>query len=118
MKLGYFTMPLHPPERPWRGTLREDREAILLCDRLGYSEAYVGEHATDAAETITSCVAFRREATPRALPNRVRGWRTYSGWAHGRRTLAEPEWWRISVFGQGNTNAAPRSGCGIRVGDA
>jgi alkanesulfonate monooxygenase SsuD/methylene tetrahydromethanopterin reductase-like flavin-dependent oxidoreductase (luciferase family) len=58
MKLGYFTMPLHPPQRPWRDTLREDREAILLCDRLGYCEAYVGEHATDAAETITSCVAF------------------------------------------------------------
>ncbi len=58
MKLGYFTMPLHPPERPWVDTLREDREAILLCDRLGYAEAFVGEHATDAAETITSCVAF------------------------------------------------------------
>jgi alkanesulfonate monooxygenase SsuD/methylene tetrahydromethanopterin reductase-like flavin-dependent oxidoreductase (luciferase family) len=39
-------------------TLREDREAILLCDRLGYTEAYVGEHATDAAETITSCATF------------------------------------------------------------
>lgn len=58
MKLGYFTMPLHPPERPWVETLREDREAILLCDRLGYAEAYVGEHATDAAESITSCIAF------------------------------------------------------------
>jgi alkanesulfonate monooxygenase SsuD/methylene tetrahydromethanopterin reductase-like flavin-dependent oxidoreductase (luciferase family) len=58
MKLGYFTMPLHPPGRPWAATLREDREAILMCDRLGYTEAYVGEHATDAAETITSCVAF------------------------------------------------------------
>jgi alkanesulfonate monooxygenase SsuD/methylene tetrahydromethanopterin reductase-like flavin-dependent oxidoreductase (luciferase family) len=58
MKLGYFTMPLHPPGRPWVETLREDREAILLADRLGYTEAYVGEHATDAAETITSCVAF------------------------------------------------------------
>jgi alkanesulfonate monooxygenase SsuD/methylene tetrahydromethanopterin reductase-like flavin-dependent oxidoreductase (luciferase family) len=39
-------------------TLREDREAILMCDRLGYAEAYVGEHATDAAETITSCATF------------------------------------------------------------
>ena len=58
MKLGYFTMPLHPPERPWAETLREDREAILLCDRLGYAEAFVGEHATDAAESITSCIAF------------------------------------------------------------
>ena len=51
MKLGYFTMPLHPPGRPWGETLREDREAILLADRLGYVEAFVGEHATDAAET-------------------------------------------------------------------
>jgi alkanesulfonate monooxygenase SsuD/methylene tetrahydromethanopterin reductase-like flavin-dependent oxidoreductase (luciferase family) len=58
MKLGYFTMPLHPPGRPWVQTLREDREAIILCDRLGYGEAYVGEHATDAAETITSCATF------------------------------------------------------------
>jgi len=58
MKLGYFTMPLHPPGRPWGDTLREDREAILLCDRLGYAEAYVGEHATDAAENITSCATF------------------------------------------------------------
>jgi alkanesulfonate monooxygenase SsuD/methylene tetrahydromethanopterin reductase-like flavin-dependent oxidoreductase (luciferase family) len=58
MKLGYFTMPLHPPGRPWGETLREDREAILMCDRLGYTEAYVGEHATDAAETITSCATF------------------------------------------------------------
>lgn len=58
MRLGYFTMPLHPPGRPWVQTLKEDREAILLCDRLGYAEAYVGEHATDAAENITSCIAF------------------------------------------------------------
>ena len=58
MKLGYFTMPLHPPGRPWVETLREDREAILMCDRLGYAEAFVGEHATDAAESITSCATF------------------------------------------------------------
>ncbi|MDH3321040.1 MAG: LLM class flavin-dependent oxidoreductase, partial [Betaproteobacteria bacterium] len=58
MKLGYFTMPLHPPGRPWVETLREDRGAILLADRLGYAQAFVGEHATDAAENITSCAVF------------------------------------------------------------
>ena len=58
MELGYYTMPIHPPQRAWQDTLREDREAILLCDRLGYREAFVGEHATDSAETITSCIAF------------------------------------------------------------
>jgi alkanesulfonate monooxygenase SsuD/methylene tetrahydromethanopterin reductase-like flavin-dependent oxidoreductase (luciferase family) len=58
MKLGYFTMPLHPPGRNYRETLKEDREAILLADRLGFSEAYVGEHTTDLAETIPSCLMF------------------------------------------------------------
>lgn len=58
MQLGYFTMPLHPPERDYTKTLKEDREAIILADRLGYSEAFVGEHVTDRAETITSCLVF------------------------------------------------------------
>ena len=58
MKLGYFTMPLHPPGRDWRQTLAEDREAILLAEKLGFEEAFVGEHVTDTAETITSCLIF------------------------------------------------------------
>jgi len=58
MKLGMFMMPLHPPGRNVSDTLREDREAVLLADRLGYSEAYVGEHVTDAAENITSSMIF------------------------------------------------------------
>jgi alkanesulfonate monooxygenase SsuD/methylene tetrahydromethanopterin reductase-like flavin-dependent oxidoreductase (luciferase family) len=58
MQLGYFTMPLHPPERDYTRTLKEDREAIVLADQLGYGEAFVGEHVTDRAETITSCLAF------------------------------------------------------------
>ncbi|HWA38632.1 MAG TPA: LLM class flavin-dependent oxidoreductase [Burkholderiales bacterium] len=58
MKLGTFMMPLHPPGRRPAETLREDREAILLADRLGYCEALVGEHVTDLAENITSCLMF------------------------------------------------------------
>ena len=58
MKLGMFMMPLHPPGRNISETLQEDREAVLLADRLGYCEAYVGEHVTDAAETVTSSMIF------------------------------------------------------------
>ena len=58
MKLSTFMMPLHPPGKPWLQSLQEDREAILLADRLGYEEAFVGEHVTDAAETVTSCMMF------------------------------------------------------------
>ena len=35
MKLGTFMMPLHPPGRKAWETLIEDREAILLADKLG-----------------------------------------------------------------------------------
>jgi len=58
MQLGFFTMPIHPVGRDWRETLREDQEAFLLADQLGFSEAYVGEHVTDLAENITSCTLF------------------------------------------------------------
>src|SRR5947209_7376134 len=58
MKLGFFTMPVHPLGKDWRLSLNEDREAFLLADELGFSEAYVGEHVTDRAENITSCIAF------------------------------------------------------------
>jgi hypothetical protein len=33
MKLGYFTMPVHPPHRNPNETLREDREIIILADQ-------------------------------------------------------------------------------------
>jgi alkanesulfonate monooxygenase SsuD/methylene tetrahydromethanopterin reductase-like flavin-dependent oxidoreductase (luciferase family) len=58
MKLGMFMMPLHPHRRHAWETLAEDREAILLADRLGYCEALVGEHVTDLAENISSCLMF------------------------------------------------------------
>lgn len=58
MKLGMFMMPLHPPGRIATETLAEDREAVLLADRLGFSEAFVGEHVTDLAENVTSSLMF------------------------------------------------------------
>jgi len=58
MQLGFFTMPIHPVGKDWRQSLREDREAFILADELGFVEGYVGEHTTDAAENITSCVTF------------------------------------------------------------
>jgi alkanesulfonate monooxygenase SsuD/methylene tetrahydromethanopterin reductase-like flavin-dependent oxidoreductase (luciferase family) len=58
MQLGFFTMPIHPLDKDWRTSLKEDREAFLLADQLGFSEAYVGEHVTDRAENITSSIAF------------------------------------------------------------
>jgi alkanesulfonate monooxygenase SsuD/methylene tetrahydromethanopterin reductase-like flavin-dependent oxidoreductase (luciferase family) len=51
-------MPVHPMHRDWSQTLREDREAIILADELGFHDAFVGEHLTDACETITNSMIF------------------------------------------------------------
>jgi alkanesulfonate monooxygenase SsuD/methylene tetrahydromethanopterin reductase-like flavin-dependent oxidoreductase (luciferase family) len=58
MNLAFFTMPIHPLTKDWRQSLREDREAFILADELGFTEGYVGEHITDRAENITSCAMF------------------------------------------------------------
>src|SRR5579872_4828915 len=59
MRLGYFTMPVHPIGRDWSQTLREDREAIILADKLGFYDAFVGEHLTDVCENITNSMMFQ-----------------------------------------------------------
>src|SRR5881394_2675907 len=58
MRLGYFTMPLHPPHRDPAQTLQEDREAVVLADRLGFHDAFVGEHLTDRCENVTNSFIF------------------------------------------------------------
>lgn len=58
MRLGYFAMPLHPHGRTWRETLMEDREAVILADRLGFHDAFIGEHLTDEHENVTNSLLF------------------------------------------------------------
>ena len=58
MRLGYFTMPLHPLERDLTQTLQEDRETIIYADQLGFYDAFIGEHITDQAENVTNSLVF------------------------------------------------------------
>src|SRR5688572_32448030 len=58
MKLGIFMMPVHPLHRNHTETLKEDRETVILADRLGFHDAFVGEHLTDKAENITNSMLF------------------------------------------------------------
>jgi alkanesulfonate monooxygenase SsuD/methylene tetrahydromethanopterin reductase-like flavin-dependent oxidoreductase (luciferase family) len=58
MKLGFFTQPVHPPARDYAETLAEDREIFALADRLGFAEAYCGEHLADTIENVPSSLLF------------------------------------------------------------
>lgn len=62
MQLGFFTMPLHPPGSDTTKTLDDDLEQMVTLDRLGYSEAYVGEHFTFTWENIPSPDLFIAKA--------------------------------------------------------
>jgi alkanesulfonate monooxygenase SsuD/methylene tetrahydromethanopterin reductase-like flavin-dependent oxidoreductase (luciferase family) len=53
-----FMMPVHPLHRNPTETLKEDREAVILADKLGYHDAFIGEHLTDQAENITNSLLF------------------------------------------------------------
>jgi len=65
VKLGLFTMPFHHPDRDYTAILREDQDAIVLADQLGFSEAFVGEHFTSWCERITSPLIFLATLIPR-----------------------------------------------------
>ncbi|RPH82327.1 MAG: LLM class flavin-dependent oxidoreductase, partial [Candidatus Rokuibacteriota bacterium] len=50
MNFGLFMMPLHPPHRSFADSYQRDVEQIVLADRLGVQEAWVGEHLTERWE--------------------------------------------------------------------
>lgn len=52
MRVGLFCMPCHPPYRKHVETLKEDLELLTLADRLGFDEAWLGEHYTSEWENI------------------------------------------------------------------
>ena len=46
MQFGYFAMPSHPPERGLKEGHEYDLAILRELDRLGYTEAWIGEHHT------------------------------------------------------------------------
>jgi len=50
MQFGLFMMPLHPPERSFVESYERDLAQIVLADRLGYHEVWIGEHFTERWE--------------------------------------------------------------------
>ncbi len=64
MRLGFFTMPMHPPGSDPAETLRDDLEQIVTADKLGYKEAWIGEHLTAEWENIPAPDLLIAQALP------------------------------------------------------
>ena len=62
MNLGYFTMPLHPPGSNVTKTMDDDLEQLVALDKLGYKEAWIGEHFTTEWENIPAPDLFIAKA--------------------------------------------------------
>ena len=50
MQFGLFMMPLHPPRRSFADSYDRDIELLVQADKLGYHEAWIGEHITEMWE--------------------------------------------------------------------
>ena len=62
MNVGLFMMPVHHPEKGLSRTIKEDMETIIRGDRLGFDEAWVGEHFTIPWENLPAPALFISKA--------------------------------------------------------
>jgi len=52
MEFGLFMMPLHPPYRSYSDSYDRDLDLLVEADRLGFHEAWIGEHLTERWENV------------------------------------------------------------------
>lgn len=65
MKFGIFMAPFHPPEHNPTLSLEQDLDLLVHLDRLGYDEAWIGEHHSAGSEIIASPEIFIMAAAER-----------------------------------------------------
>ena len=65
MRFGVFLAPYHEPGQNPTLALERDLDLIVLLDRLGFDEAWVGEHHSTGWETIASPELFLAVAAER-----------------------------------------------------
>ena len=70
MKLGLFMMPMHPPSKPHADAYERDLQTLEAADKLGYAEAWLGEHFTSGWENIPAPDLMLAAALQRT--NRIR----------------------------------------------
>jgi len=70
MRLGLFMMPLHPSYRAIADCYDRDIDQLVLADKLGFDEAWLGEHFTEKWENAPSPDLLIAKAL--ALTERIR----------------------------------------------
>lgn len=65
LRFGVFLAPFHPPGENPTLALERDLELVQWLDRLGYDEAWIGEHHSAGSEIIAAPEIFIATAAPR-----------------------------------------------------
>ena len=65
MRFGIFLAPFHKPDENPTLALERDLEIVEWLDRLGYDEAWIGEHHSAGTEIIASPEVFIATAAER-----------------------------------------------------
>lgn len=65
MQLGLFLQSSHPPGRPLHDSIARDLDQIEWADRLGFAEAWLGEHLSAAWEPTPAQDLVIAQAIPR-----------------------------------------------------
>jgi len=65
LRFGAFLAPFHPVDENPTLALERDLELVQLMDKLGYDEAWIGEHHSDGYEIIASPELFIATAAER-----------------------------------------------------
>jgi len=71
MRFGIFLAPFHKPDENPTLALERDLELIAWLDRLGYDEAWIGEHHSGGTEIIASPEVFIAAAAQRTRTIRL-----------------------------------------------
>ena len=58
LRSGIFLAPFHPTDEDPTLAMRRDLELVEFLDRIGYDEAWIGEHHSGGYETIASPELF------------------------------------------------------------
>ncbi len=70
MRFGLFTMPEHPPHENWTLSYDRDIERIVVAEKLGFHEFWIGEHHTGGYENVPMPELMIAKAS--ALTSRIR----------------------------------------------
>lgn len=95
MRFGLFTMPEHPPRENWTLSFDRDIDEIVLAEKLGFDEYWIGEHRTGGFENVPAPELMIAKAS--ALTGRIH-WERGSLICRTKTRFSSPNDWPFSTI--------------------